>query len=205
MSDEIRYRFIEDGDFIVFEDGRIFKKLDPPVSSSGYKFVRIGPKSQPLHRVVASAFIPNPENKPQVNHIDGDKTNNAVSNLEWVTAQENCVHAYVTGLRNRQKSTEQKERLLRFRQEQAAKRAAEKAEIKKARADAKEEKERSANAKSKIRAFRKEAGLSKTELADALGLDQTTVSAWESGKAEPTLFNLRRLADILGVTPGDLF
>lgn len=205
MSDEIRYRFIEDGDFIVFEDGRIFKKLDPTVSSSGYKFVRVGKKSYPLHRVIASAFVPNHGNKPEVNHIDCDKTNNAASNLEWVTAQENCVHAYVTGLRNRQKSTEQKERLLRFRQEQAAKRAAEKAEIKKARADAKEEKERSANAKSKIRAFRKGAGLSQTELADALGLDQTTVSAWESGKAEPTLFNLRRLADILGVSPGDLF
>ena len=59
--------------------------------------------------------------------------------------------------------------------------------------------------KDKIRAFRIARGLSQTELADALGLDQTTISAWESGKAEPTLFNLRRLADILGVTPGDLF
>ena len=56
----------------------------------------------------------------------------------------------------------------------------------------------------KIRALREARGMSQTELAEALGVDQTTVSAWETGKAEPTIFNLRRLADILGVSPGDL-
>lgn len=104
MEQETRYSFIENGNYIVFEDGRIFKRLDPPVSSSGYKFVRIGKKSYPVQRVVASTFIPNPENKPQVNHIDGDKTNNAVSNLEWVTNQENVQHAVKLGLRGARKT-----------------------------------------------------------------------------------------------------
>lgn len=80
-------------------DGRILKTQK---DRKGYHRLRMTIKRQKysfkLHRLVATAFIPNPENKPQVNHIDGNKDNNAASNLEWVTCKENAQHALRTGL-----------------------------------------------------------------------------------------------------------
>lgn len=72
------------------------------VGNNGYPRVALSiygeSKFYSVHRLVATAFIPNPDSKPQVNHKNGIKTDNRVENLEWVTSQENCVHAYRTGL-----------------------------------------------------------------------------------------------------------
>lgn len=71
--------------------------LIPRVGKCGYLYVVLSKegkvKTFKNHRLVAQAFIPNNENKPQVNHKDGDKNNNCVYNLEWVTALENNLHA----------------------------------------------------------------------------------------------------------------
>ena len=71
-------------------------------TTTGYKKVELAKdgkkKSLRVHRLVATAFIPNPMNKPYINHIDGNRINNCVENLEWCTQHENVVHAYETGL-----------------------------------------------------------------------------------------------------------
>lgn len=80
--------------------GRI-KKLKLRHDTNGYVSVTLsGQRSYRVHRLVAEAFLPNPENKPEVNHIDGNKQNNNVSNLEWVSKSENAIHSHnVLGFR----------------------------------------------------------------------------------------------------------
>lgn len=106
-------KFIEIADspgYLVSATGRVISvKSGTPrllllrVDARGYSLVQFswGRQNRRLctvHRLVAQTFIPNPENKPQVNHIDGVKTNNRVANLEWVTPKENSQHDSAMGL-----------------------------------------------------------------------------------------------------------
>jgi len=79
------------------------KILKQTFTSTGYKKVELymlkKRKSKKVHRLVAIAFIDNPNNKPYINHIDGNPLNNNVSNLEWCTQQENVIHAIRIGLK----------------------------------------------------------------------------------------------------------
>lgn len=69
-------------------------------SKDGYMRTQLGGKTRLVHRVIAQTFIENPHQLPEVNHIDGCKTNNAVSNLEYCSRSDNLRHAYINDLRN---------------------------------------------------------------------------------------------------------
>lgn len=106
-----------DGDYLVSNLGKVKslkyknpKILKPRKNSSGYYAVVLCKnsikKTLYVHRLVENAFIPNPENKPEVNHLNGDKSNNQVTNLDWVTHKQNVQHGWQTGLmENTRKAT----------------------------------------------------------------------------------------------------
>ncbi len=91
-----------EGRYLATSDGRVWsvriKRYLRPGRSSGYHTYRLLGKTYWAHRVIASTWIPNPLNRREVNHKDGVKINNAVSNLEWVTRSQNAHHAYHAGL-----------------------------------------------------------------------------------------------------------
>ena len=73
-----------------YDDGNGYFRIDITINGKRKTFK--------VHRLVAEHFVENRENKPQVNHIDGNKSNNHYSNLEWCSAKENIIHAYKNGL-----------------------------------------------------------------------------------------------------------
>jgi hypothetical protein len=86
--------------YLVQEDGSVFslragRYLRLQAASNGYRFVKLGRgKPHLVHRLVAAAFVANPDGKPHVNHKDANRENNHFSNLEWVTPSENHTHAH---------------------------------------------------------------------------------------------------------------
>ena len=94
-------------DYSISEDGKVFSNksgiyLKTRIDRYGYEIVTLwfGGKcfTRKVHRLVAQTYIPNPENLPTVNHIDGIKTNNSVNNLEWLSIKDNHLHAFKTAL-----------------------------------------------------------------------------------------------------------
>jgi hypothetical protein len=108
-------------DYLVFEDGRIFSKKSNkflvPSSNQRYQSVELHDNGKHerllVHRIVATAFIPNPENYPQVNHKDENPLNNHVDNLEWCTAKYNM--NYGEGAKTRHKKIDYSKPIFRKR------------------------------------------------------------------------------------------
>lgn len=98
---EGRYQISSEGNVISLISG---KTLSPGTKPGGYKFVGLSPSkgAKPIykmvHRLVAEAFVQNPDKKAEVNHIDGNKCNNNARNLEWVSRSENATHGFDAGL-----------------------------------------------------------------------------------------------------------
>jgi len=90
--------FVDKSGAVYYQYQSRFQQMAKQFTNTGYQYIQVGRHRHLVHRLIAKAYLPNTLNKPCVNHIDGDKKNNHVSNLEWVTYSENMRHAVDTGL-----------------------------------------------------------------------------------------------------------
>ncbi len=103
----MKKRIVGYENYAVTDDGRVFncktnRLLRVDISNRGYHRITVcknnKPKKMTIHRLVAELFIPNPNNYQTVNHISGDKSDNSINNLEWMSQAQNQEHAVATGL-----------------------------------------------------------------------------------------------------------
>ena len=83
--------------YLIYEDGRVWHKrwqrfIKQSDRCQGYKSVKCNGRNYSVHRLIALHYIPNPDNKPYVDHIDRNNTNNAITNLRWATPQETMMN-----------------------------------------------------------------------------------------------------------------
>ena len=114
MSQDENWKIVEEegklkikGNYFISDKGNFYstfsnKYIKAQKDHKGYLYVEIGRKKYKVHRLVAKYFISNPNNLPQINHIDCNKENNKVENLEWVTNKENYEYALKTGTFSRE-------------------------------------------------------------------------------------------------------
>lgn len=105
ISDGTNYHYITKNGEVLSNYKNKWKQLKTGWSKDGYECIKLNKKDYKIHRLVALAFIPNPNNLPQVNHIDGNKSNNCVENLEWCNNSYNQQHAWNTGLQQKRHPT----------------------------------------------------------------------------------------------------
>ena len=110
MSQDAEYKILDEfPDYVIYKNGEIFSLLSrryitPVTKKTGYQEILLTSRdgnhhTKLIHRLVAECFCTKREGANEVNHINGDKTDNRAANLEWVTRSENLKHAFETGLR----------------------------------------------------------------------------------------------------------
>lgn len=103
IHSKIKFKRYKNSKYYISKCGKIYSSINTIIMSThynrhGYEMVGFNMRLHSIHRLVAKTFIPNPNKKRIVNHIDGNKQNNNVENLEWCTDSENVRHSYSLGL-----------------------------------------------------------------------------------------------------------